>query len=749
MRLSRATRVFVLVLLFVLAVPLLVAVGLGGLAGRIAWNARSGQPLESRVPLRPAPHTEASLEARLAARGDAGARGAGQRTILFGDLHVHTSHSADAQLQRIVLGVRESDRGPADACDFARFCSQVDFWSINDHAESLLPSSWQSTVEAIRECNALAGDPADPDLVSFLGWEWTQQDFDPGRHYGHKNVVLAGLSDEEIPARPIAFMAGPHVAFALMGAVGPFAKGHDFSGFRDFHRWTMDQFGVEDCSPDTPVRDLPPDCHESATTPSALFGKLDEWGHRALVIPHGLSWGVTNPAHADLRVQLEQHDPARQRLIEIYSGHGNSEVYRDFERPTRDADGQWSCPPFDPTLGVELCCHRAERLARARCASPETAACDAVVQEAIRVAAESDASMSLPYSAVPDALPEEWGDCSQLGADAFLPAFNYRPRQSAQYALAIGQPDGGGGADRFRFGFIGSSDNHRGRAGTGYKEMGRLIMTDGVGYPLPFDVLDVRDGSYYYTGGLAAVHAEGRDREAIFSALERRETYATSGDRILLWFDWIGASGDNGDTIQRPMGSEVVTDASPRFRARALGAFEQKPGCPAFVHAALDADRIESLCLGECFHPSEIRKTIDRIEVVRIRPGAESTSGVGPRIEDPWLRFDCPEGEEGCLFEFEDLEYAQSPVETAYYVRAVQSESLAVNGDPLRCERDAEGRCLRARACAGDAGGAIDDCLDPVGERAWSSPIFLTPSRRGFAGPSTGPTQTRLARSPQ
>ena len=175
------------------------------------------------------------------------------------------------------------------------------------------------------------------------------------------------------------------------------------------------------------------------------------------------------------------------------------------------------------------------------------------------------------------------------------------------------------------------------------------------------------------------------------------------------------------------------TDGSPRFRARAVGAFRQKPGCPDYAVRGIAPERLAQLCKNECYHPSEQRLAIDRIEVVRIRPGPQNaldgkraSEPVGQRIEDPWRVFACPADPAGCLIEFEDEDFAKNARDSVYYVRAVQEPTPAINGANLRCKYDASGRCIAVEPCYADARTeASDDCLADIEERAWSSPIYL------------------------
>ena len=62
-----------------------------------------------------------------------------EKQILFGDLLVHTTYSTDAFMWSLPFMNGKGASPLADACDYARFCSALDFWSINDHAEASTP----------------------------------------------------------------------------------------------------------------------------------------------------------------------------------------------------------------------------------------------------------------------------------------------------------------------------------------------------------------------------------------------------------------------------------------------------------------------------------------------------------------------------------------------------------------------------------------------------------------------------------
>ncbi|MBW2282950.1 MAG: DUF3604 domain-containing protein, partial [Deltaproteobacteria bacterium] len=520
------------------------------------------------------------------------------KQILFGDLHVHTTFSPDAFVLSLPLMGGEGVHPPADACDYARFCSALDFWSINDHAEGVSPQHWRETVEAIGQCNAVAGDATNPDTVAFLGWEWSQVGSTPAEHFGHKNVVLRDFEPLRVPTRPIAALR-PEFRVPLMPvaarALLPLAFFSERQRYFDYFLYAQEVEATPACPFDVDTRDLPSTSHEVARDPDELFAKLDQWGFPSLVIPHGTSWGLMTPPGSSWDIQLDQRHP-RQNLIEVYSGHGSSEEYRPWSEVAQSEDGTAVCA--EPRDGFEPCCRRAGEIIRSRCDDSASALCE----ERVRAARANYVAAGVAgHNTVPGATLEDWGECGQC-TDCFLPAFNTRPQMSAQYAVARD----------FRFGFLAASDTHTGRGGNGFKEHGRRQLTEGRGpigplgrssagdageatqeslpvvvgeLPLQRRRFTERGASFLVTGGLTAVHAPARDRVSIWKALEQREVYGTSGDRILLWFELLNAPDGPA-----PMGAEVSQMAvTPRFRVAAAGAFEQRPGCPVHVEESLSA----------------------------------------------------------------------------------------------------------------------------------------------------------------
>jgi hypothetical protein len=681
------------------------------------------------------------------------------KQVLFGDLHVHTTFSFDAFMLSLPAAVGEGAHPPADACDFARFCSQLDFWSINDHAEQISSKHWDETIESIRQCNDVAGPAQNPDMVSFLGWEWTQVGATPDDHYGHKNVVVRGTADGEIPERPIA--AGSVVRLAREVVPGPLTLGAlalvgGHPRYDDLAAYFAERRDMDLCDPETNVHDLPDDCLEYADTPADLFRKLDEWQDvDSIVVPHGTTWGFYTPTGSTWEKQLsgDMHDEDRQTLFEIYSGHGDSEAYRSWRAVELDAEGAARCP--EPRADYLPSCWRAGQIIRERCNAEGLPAeeCEAREVEARENAA---AALGQGHLTVQGTEADEWLDAGQC-KDCREPAFNYRPGGSAQYVTALSNFEGDGEPRRFRFGFMSSSDNHFGRPGTGYKEVHRRGFTESnapgggpiasfTGVPemppisrsVPFDraTTDLlgfqlfefeRQTSFFMTGGLIAAHATGRDRDSIWEAFDRREVYGTSGPRLLLWFDLLNPPGSRGATV--PMGGEVEMSESPIFQVRAVGSFRQKPGCPSFSEESLGAERLEHVCKGECYNPSNERNPITRIEIVRIRPQTHPDEDPATLIDDPWRRLECDGDPTGCVATFTDPEFASGGRDAVYYARAFEPARDGINSGGLRCEYDDSGNCTEVNACPG-AQGHEDDCLAKEEPRAWSSPIFVDHAQR-------------------
>ena len=78
----------------------------------------------------------------------------------------------------------------------------------------------------------------------------------------------------------------------------------------------------------------------------------------------------------------------------------------------------------------------------------------------------------------------------------------------------------------------------------------------------------------------------------------------------------------------------------------------------------------------------------------------------------------------GCVATFTDPDFVTGARDAVYYARAFEEPKPAINADNLRCERDADGNCVKIHPCPGPEGDA-DQCLAPIEPRAWSSPIYV------------------------
>ena len=216
---------------------------------------------------------------------------------------------------------------------------------------------------------------------------------------------------------------------------------------------------------------------------------------------------------------------------------------------------------------------------------------------------------------------DEWADFEILNTRKGKISQFSEPRGSyAREALVNGlalEQEGRG--NPFKMGFIGSSDTHNGAPS--FDEANHYGSSPGSGsaenrgsVPVSRQRLDyiaslppeerargavsVEEDEPYFeirnaqfsTAGLAAVWAEENTREAIFQALRRKETYATSGTRIRLrffgGFDLDGLDLDGEDLVERayadgvPMGGDLIAEkgsSAPQFLVWAL---RDKQGAP-------------------------------------------------------------------------------------------------------------------------------------------------------------------------
>jgi hypothetical protein len=334
----------------------------------------------------------------------------------------------------------EGAHPPADACDFARYCSELDFFALTDHAEGLTPSRWRRSIESLRDCNERAGDPANPDLVAYVGWEWTQTGATPEMHFGHKNVIFPGLADAELPARPISALADDvmqRARFMWLARSAEAALSFTAPAYADFLWWVRQLAGTPLCEPGVDVHAQAVRLPGSRLGSGGIVREARAVGLPSLVIPHGLTWGIHAPAGATLagKLTLARHDPERQRLLEVYSGHGAAERF-DAPRRARATPRAAASAASPPSTT----CPAAGRPARSCASTARTPARRSVAKRVEEGAPASRSRRVAIRMGAAERFVEEWLDCDQVRGE-FKSAFSPRPYESAQVALALESAD--------------------------------------------------------------------------------------------------------------------------------------------------------------------------------------------------------------------------------------------------------------------------------------------------------------------
>jgi hypothetical protein len=277
----------------------------------------------------------------------------------------------------------------------------------------------------------------------------------------------------------------------------------------------------------------------------------------------------------------------------------------------------------------------------------------------------------------------------------------------ARYALIEGLREAERiGVNPYVFGFIGSTDTHLGNPGA-------VAETEFVGTApaSTAELLTIADkpspGVFRSAGGLAGVWAEENSRDAIFDALARREAFATSGTRIAPRFfagwelpedlctrdDLVAQGYARGVPMGGTLGAPPAAGARPRFVAEAR---RDPRGAP-----------------------------LERLQIVKAWSGRDGAlhqavydvSGApGGASVDPETCALRGAGADTLCATWTDPGFEPDRA-AVYYARVVETPSC----------RWSTWKCL-----ALPAGERPDGCSDPriprtIQERAWTSPIWLTP----------------------
>jgi hypothetical protein len=566
-----------------------------------------------------------------------------ERQVLWGDLHVHTRLSFDAWVYDVRLG-------PSDAYAFAQgetvygpplggddqgtvpltLDRPLDFAAVTDHAEYLAEIQGCTTPGSAIYDASVCVDYRDANASSIRSFGIRLANPDPLR------MDLCDTLD----------CAGADVWQQIQDAAEDAYDRTSACRFTSFvgYEWTgatnVSNYHRNVIFKGWRVPDLPTTYFEQPT-PEGLWRSLQEQctqglpGCAVLAIPHNSNMSngqqfQVDPETAALRAELEP-------LLEIYQHKGDSECRQDVG--------------FTPDE-----------------------ACDF---EKLRVLAPPDV-------------------CTDPGTGGMTVDGCVHPNDFLRGILLTGLQEQEAGRDNpFRVGVIASTDTHSGTPGLVTEDAwpGHLGLDEGTPQAR-LETPGLNPGGVINSpGGLVAVWAEENTRESVFDALQRRETYGTSGPRITLR---VHAGEIPVDACQDPTVFQHIDDVSVPMGGVWQGS---EPDLLVSVLADPQGLPIE--------HVQVVKGWVDqgepRIEVIELLD-------VEAGSVDPDTCETLTSGVQQVCVEWSDPEPPSG--DAFYYVRVLEAP---------RCRWSA----LDCNSLGDDAPENCERVPTQIQERAWSSPIWV------------------------
>ncbi len=452
------------------------------------------------------------------------------KTVLYGDLHVHTSWSADAYAGGNRLGPNTAYRfARGEEVELqnglaARLDAPLDFVALTDHAENFathLPCTIGGGPEFdTDQCRAMRAGDLDQQAM-------LEQAFETA---GDRPGPRSALCDDDLQrclTTEKATWGRVQEAANAFDNPGTFSTliGYEFSSL-------LENFGM---------------LHRNV-----IFRGTD-------VIPHAISSNdVVN--QADFFAQLDEACQAPCEVLTI-PHNSNFSWGRAFART--DEDGStYSAADIERRARIDRLFEITQQKGNSEC------------QIGVGMADE-DCNFENTWPVCDD------GEGTQCASE---PSFL---RNALLTGLAMGEE---GGQNPYKLGVIGSTDTHLSDPGNTAREIPAQFSGIDFSFAVKraFEMEHVVIGPIrkVSAGGLAAVWAEANTRADIFDALRRREAFGTSGSRIKLRFfagRYPENMGERDDAVATayangvPMGSDLGSLENPSFWVWA----SQDPGAPA------------------------------------------------------------------------------------------------------------------------------------------------------------------------